>query len=248
MPATYQDQPPAPPAPPTPPPQAQGTDIRVAPVQPAIVQDDGRVIPLTGPITTREQVQILRAQRSELSDQLISATGRRASLVREHAEADPAIRPGLEQRIQVLDARILQLEQDIASTGERLSSAEGGLTSATSTPFSDGMSPSQYTAISIVLIIFVLAPLAFAWASRLTRRTVAPKAPRNYYTDSSERMERLEQAVDTIAIEIERISEGQRFLTRVLGEGAAAPILKAGDSPAQRVPVGSAKGPGSAAG
>ena len=32
------------------------------------------------------------------------------------------------------------------------------------------------------------------------------------------RLERIEQAVDAIAIEIERISEGQRFTTRLLNE------------------------------
>jgi hypothetical protein len=34
------------------------------------------------------------------------------------------------------------------------------------------------------------------------------------------RLERMEQAVDAIAIEIERISEGQRFTTRLLSDRA----------------------------
>ena len=33
-----------------------------------------------------------------------------------------------------------------------------------------------------------------------------------------ERLTRIEQAVDAIAVEVERISEGQRFVTRVLSE------------------------------
>ena len=32
------------------------------------------------------------------------------------------------------------------------------------------------------------------------------------------RLERIEQAVDTIAIEIERVSEGQRFTSKLLAE------------------------------
>ena len=36
-----------------------------------------------------------------------------------------------------------------------------------------------------------------------------------------DRMARLEQAVDTIAIEMERIGESQRFLTKVLAERPA---------------------------
>lgn len=36
--------------------------------------------------------------------------------------------------------------------------------------------------------------------------------------EMAERMARLEQAVDSIAFEVERISEGQRFVTKLLGE------------------------------
>jgi hypothetical protein len=35
------------------------------------------------------------------------------------------------------------------------------------------------------------------------------------------RLERIEQAVDSIAIEVERISEGQRFTTKLLTERAS---------------------------
>ncbi|HEU4995330.1 MAG TPA: hypothetical protein VFT29_10950 [Gemmatimonadaceae bacterium] len=37
-------------------------------------------------------------------------------------------------------------------------------------------------------------------------------------TVTEARLERIEQAVDSIAIEIERISEGQRFTTKLLSE------------------------------
>jgi hypothetical protein len=36
-----------------------------------------------------------------------------------------------------------------------------------------------------------------------------------------QRLERIEQAVDAIAIEVERISEGQRFTTKLLADRAA---------------------------
>jgi hypothetical protein len=41
-------------------------------------------------------------------------------------------------------------------------------------------------------------------------------------------MERLENAVDAIAVEIERISEGQRFVTRLLTEPAPGASLASG--------------------
>jgi hypothetical protein len=40
-----------------------------------------------------------------------------------------------------------------------------------------------------------------------------------------DRMRRLEQAVDSIAIEVERISEGQRFLTRLHSEKQAEHLI-----------------------
>lgn len=47
------------------------------------------------------------------------------------------------------------------------------------------------------------------------------------------RLEHLEQAVDAIAIEIERVSEGQRYMTRLLTEGAtpALPVAQKAAEP-----------------
>ena len=39
-----------------------------------------------------------------------------------------------------------------------------------------------------------------------------------------ERLLRIEQAVDTVAVEVERISEAQRFATRLLGERDRMPV------------------------
>ena len=39
-----------------------------------------------------------------------------------------------------------------------------------------------------------------------------------------DRLTRLDQAVDSIAVEVERIGEGQRFVTRVLAERPMEPV------------------------
>jgi len=36
--------------------------------------------------------------------------------------------------------------------------------------------------------------------------------------ETRDRLERIEQAVDAIAVEVERISEGQRFTTKIIAE------------------------------
>ncbi|MBL8960912.1 MAG: hypothetical protein JNJ98_13745, partial [Gemmatimonadetes bacterium] len=48
-----------------------------------------------------------------------------------------------------------------------------------------------------------------------------PAAPAG--ADPNPRLERLEQAMDAVAIEIERVSEGQRFTNKLLGELKALP-------------------------
>jgi len=52
-------------------------------------------------------------------------------------------------------------------------------------------------------------------------------------TTSDQRLARVEQAVESIAIEIERVSEGQRYVTKMLNE-RAQPLLENAPAP---VPV-----------
>jgi hypothetical protein len=44
----------------------------------------------------------------------------------------------------------------------------------------------------------------------------------------ADRMAKLDNAVDSMAVEVERISEGQRFVTKVLAERGTAPALPEG--------------------
>lgn len=81
--------------------------------------------------------------------------------------------------------------------------------------------------VLVVLIIFgttscVLFPLVRAWARRIENRGAAPAPLR---ADVAERLERIERAVESIAVEVERISEGQRFVTRVLADRGEIPKL-----------------------
>ena len=80
--------------------------------------------------------------------------------------------------------------------------------------------------VLVVGIIFitmgvVLFPLMRAWGRRIEGREVAPGIP----PDVSIRLERIERAVESIALEVERISEGQRFVTKVLADRGEVPKL-----------------------
>ena len=73
-------------------------------------------------------------------------------------------------------------------------------------------------------------PIARAYAKRMERQGSVQQIP----ADVTARLERMEQAIDSIAVEVERISEGQRFTTKLLSERIAAP-----PGPAAAIPPGS---------
>ena len=187
---------------------------------------------------SREEAEAIRRVREELSNQLISARERRTDLAKQYENASGANRTGLEAQLRVLDDRIVQLETDIRVTGQALTDPRAGAYSAQTVPprgpFGRGQFPGidrgPALALSFAAILFVIAPLSLA-ASRLmwrraTRPAVAPGA-----TDMSTRFDRLEQAVDAIAIEIERVSEAQRFMTRLMTERSAGAPVPAESAP-----------------
>jgi preprotein translocase subunit SecF len=80
--------------------------------------------------------------------------------------------------------------------------------------------PQQVVDISLAFFFTMAAiiiglPIARAFARRMDRKGgSAAQIP----TEVSAQLAHLGQAVDAIAVEVERISEGQRFTTRLLSE------------------------------
>jgi len=209
-----QDQIPAPPSTPAPPGPAR---------TPAPTNENGL---FTGVPRTAEELAQLRSQRSELSSQLSSAAGRREDLVADLEGATGANRAGIETRIKLLDQRILQIESDIASTGQLIAGARGaGLQPASPATGSEFMNV-DITAITAILSVFVLAPLAVTYARNMWRKGSMPVLDDKLARENADRLARLESAVDSIAVEVERISEGQRFVTKLLAEAERGEKLR----------------------
>jgi hypothetical protein len=57
-------------------------------------------------------------------------------------------------------------------------------------------------------------------------KVIRNAAPAALSSDMEARMMRIEAAVESVAVEVERISEGQRFTTRVLTERAKSEVLR----------------------
>lgn len=59
-------------------------------------------------------------------------------------------------------------------------------------------------------------PIVIVFARRMWTRDSSAAAPSSPETDH--RLERIENAIDAMAVEIERVSEGQRFVTKLLAD------------------------------
>ena len=70
-------------------------------------------------------------------------------------------------------------------------------------------------AFFITVIVCVIAiPLVRAIVRRWDRQNALPSSA----PDTTARLERIEQAVDAMSLEVERIAEGQRFVTRLMSD------------------------------
>jgi hypothetical protein len=76
--------------------------------------------------------------------------------------------------------------------------------------------------IPVVALIVGGAVLIFAPLTRALARKVDRQTPQ-IASAVAARLERIEQSIEAIALEVERISEGQRFTTKLLAERSAAP-------------------------
>jgi Na+-transporting methylmalonyl-CoA/oxaloacetate decarboxylase gamma subunit len=70
--------------------------------------------------------------------------------------------------------------------------------------------------MTMIVLLVLGVPFVRALARRWEREPLQQQVP----PEVAARLERIEQAVDAVAIEIERISEGQRFTTKLLSDRA----------------------------
>jgi hypothetical protein len=80
--------------------------------------------------------------------------------------------------------------------------------------------------VLVPVAFFVTVAVIFVNVLRYKERArgagmVAP----HQVNEIASRLDRMEQAIDSIAVEVERISEGQRFTTRLLSERSDAPAV-----------------------
>jgi hypothetical protein len=80
----------------------------------------------------------------------------------------------------------------------------------------------MYDDIAIAVVFSIAAIMLKTWLSH-RERMKGLSITKQGSSPSDERLARVEQAVESIAIEVERIGEAQRFTTKLLSERAPEP-------------------------
>jgi hypothetical protein len=123
--------------------------------------------------------------------------------------------------------RLLQIETDLGTVGRDLA-ATAPVSIVTPPPRTiyrgyddDDLIGAGFTGAALMLALFV----PFIIRNFRRKRRAEVTAPQPFI--GGERIERMEQAIDTIAVEMERVSENQRFMTRLLTETQLAGTIAA---------------------
>jgi hypothetical protein len=196
---------------------------------PIVIGRDGQLIGAGSP---QELYRAAKAQRSELGRQMENLQDTRRDLVNQMQQTNSgADKAGLEKRITEIDQRISDMDKSMAAADAEVAKAAGVPGAVVpDRPIPRQGPPEEVYFLSGLFMVVVLFPLAIASARRMWRR--GAQAITQLPVELYQRLTRLEQAVDAIAVEIERVGEGQRFMSRlfsedaprVLGQGAAQPI------------------------
>ena len=215
--------------PPAPPP------VPIAPVAPAtpapsFFTQQGPTRPLTP-----QEASVIREQRGEMSNQLTSAQGRREEILDQLRSAPAGTEQGLRNQYQVLSDRIVAIENDIEGSGRVLRTGQVpvGVTIVPPRAFNTGnrTDDAERGAALAAVILIPIGAIYMLRAFRRRRRGGRREVEAN--AEHEARFDRLEQAVDAIALEIERVGEAQRYQAKLLSEANMMPAMGV----AQKEPV-----------
>jgi hypothetical protein len=172
------------------------------------------------------QAQAARAQAADARDQVQASRDQLREQIREQVRAavegaQDAAREGNPTTIQIPDGRGGNQRLTIGPNGVTLNGRNVGrggeaLTIDARNAIPNGVVDIVQAAGATLVLTIVGLPLARAFARWIDRRGTSPAIP----TEVMSRLSNIENAVETVAVEVERISEGQRFTTKLLTDGS----------------------------
>lgn len=209
------------------PPQGQGP-TPAPPTPPAGFAYEGQPLLAPGAPSAPAIYEGFKAQRRELNDQLeeLESTRRDISNQIQQLPAGPE-RTALETRMTDVSGRITTVDQMLASNAASIAQAAaipGAVVEPP--PYVRSGPPEDAYVVGTIFMVIALLPLSIALARRIWRRSAAVVT--SFPREITDRLSRMEQVAEATAVEVERIGEGQRFLTRLFTEGEGARALGAG--------------------
>ncbi len=202
-----------------------------APAAPALARGPVSI----GRVSAADVYTATRNQRKELRTQLETLEEKRQDLVNQlgNDETTEAVRTSITRRLTEIDARISAVDAQVAQADAAVAAAAavpGAIVEPP--PYRRSGPPDEVFAIPIVFTLAVLMPISIAYARRIWKRgaTVIAPVPR----EVQDKLDQLSDAVESIGLEVERIGEGQRFITKVFSEQSGRSL---GAGAAQAIPV-----------
>lgn len=150
--------------------------------------------------------------------------------------ASDADKAGLEQRLAAVDQQIAKVSIDIAEADAEVAAGAavpGALREDRSRDDWVNGPPPELVGVGMALTAVLLFPVAIAWARRLWRKASVISVVPQELTD---RVGNIERNIETVALEIERIGEGQRFVTQLMAQ-RAEPVREALADPRKSPPA-----------
>ena len=187
------------------------------------------------PPTARQMLEAANAYRDALKeqwDELRSTRRDVASATRDDNRTATDI-AGLELRLKAMDERLLSLEKQIAVADAKVAEASaipGAVFKEPPRPRDNTPDWEAVLAVGSMLTFALIFPFVIAYSRRVWRKSA--KMTVTLPPEVAARMQTMEEAIESVAVEVERIGEGQRFMTqalseqpRFIGAGGAEPVM-----------------------
>jgi cell division protein FtsB len=175
---------------------------------------------------TRAEFDALVSRRAELQTQIEQLRENREKLT--DAIDDMGDSPGrsaMQLRVREVDERTLRLDRELDAVNDQIAASPiviRGQVVTTAPPRRDPMEEAfarNLVPLAGMFSTFLLLPLGIALARLLWKRgTAVAERPALNEQAMVARLEQLQTSMDAMALEVERISENQRYVTKLMGE------------------------------
>lgn len=176
--------------------------------------------------TATEMYDAARLMQRELRNQRNALDGQRRDLQQQlQGASNPVDSKGIEARLVALDARQADVDKQLAAADAQVATAAAIPGVVVEQPRNGPDIPAEAVLLSgLGMAMVLLIPVSIAYSRRIWRRGGQP-ASAQIPAELFDRMASIERGVEAVAIEVERIGEGQRFVSQLLAEQGRQRVL-----------------------